>query len=174
MQPGAETAALQGRCSKGGAGDPPVTALGLRAPVASQGHATHSHRTPRSAPALPHTSPASAPTARAAHGKGRSRSSVSLRECGPGLPAGGRGFMPVSHAPGLRTMHGNAWEDVQREKRLSNASPGSVLQKLKFSLSCRNAGLGRVSPFPAQDTGFPDRAWSAPPASVAQRPQQSH
>ncbi|EPQ16612.1 hypothetical protein D623_10024350 [Myotis brandtii] len=61
-------------------------------------------------------------------------------------------------------------------QRLSNASPGSVLQKLKFSLSWLNAGLGRASPFLAQDTGFSEpghgqhrqRVWPGAPSRATE------
>lgn len=53
-------------------------------------------------------------------------------------------------------------------QRLSNASPGSVLQKLKFSLSWLNAELGRASPFLAQDTGFPERGHVSTPSRATE------
>lgn len=159
MQQERSRAALQGRCSKGGAGDSPVTALGLRAPVASQGHATHSHRTPRPAPALPHTSPSSAPTGRAAHG-GRSRSSVSLRECGPGLRAGGRGFMPVSHSPGLRTMRGRACRGRSGSRTPAQDCPTEAQVQPQLA-KCR---ARQGCPFPGPGHRVPRTGpWSAPP-----------
>lgn len=136
---------------------------------------------------------------RAAHERGCSRSSVSLREWGarpsrgqPRLhacfplawsadnagkgvhgekqapwgseartPEGTTSITHCSRLPVLEGRYQMTWSWPKILQGLSNASPGSVLQKLKFSLSWLNAGLSRASPFLAQGTGFP-----VPPAEL--------
>lgn len=164
MQQERSRAALQGRCSKGGAGDPPVTALGLRAPVASQGHATRSPQDTEvstcASSHLPHL---------CSHRQGcpRKRPQQELRE-----PEGVRGqafprAAAASHPFPTRLVCGQCVGGRAEGEAALERQPRIVLQKLKFSLSWRNAGLGRAAPFLAQDTGFPE-------PGHGQHHQQSH
>lgn len=70
-------------------------------------------------------------------------------------PEGTTSITHCSRLPVLEGRYQTTWSWPKILQGLSNASPGSVLQKLRFSLSWLNAGLSRASPFLAQGTGFP-------------------